>query len=101
MALSLEEVQKIAKLSRLSLTEEETETYKEQLGSILEYVQKLQEVNTDTVPELQNALDITNVFREDVVEACDPTVRQNALNNFSNRKDDLLEVPAVFEGRTE
>ncbi len=101
MALTLEEVQKIAKLSRLSLTEEETETYKEQLGSILEYVQKLQEVNTDDVTELQHALNITNVFREDMVEPCDPTVRRNALNNFSNRKGDLLEVPAVFESRTE
>ncbi len=101
MTLSLEEVQKIAKLSRLSLTDAEVAMYREQLGSILEYVQKLQEVNTEDIPELQHALEITNVFREDVPESCDEHMRKNILNNFPHRKDDLLEVPAVFEGRTE
>ncbi len=94
------DIKHIAKLARLYLIEEEAETYKNQLGSILEYVDKLQELNTDDVPELQHAIEVTNVFREDVVEGCDPDVRERALNNFSNRKEDLLQVQAVFELRT-
>lgn len=101
MSLLTEEIKHIAKLSRLSLTDEEIEQFKNQLGSILAYVQKLQEVNTDDVPELQHALHVTNVFRADAEEACDPDVRKRAIENFSNRSENLLEVQAVFEGRTE
>jgi len=101
MPLTSDEITHIAKLARLHITDVEVEQYKQQLGSILEYVQKLQEVNTDDVAELQHALDVTNVFREDVEVTCDPEVRRRAIENFSSRSGDLLEVQAVFEGRTE
>jgi aspartyl-tRNA(Asn)/glutamyl-tRNA(Gln) amidotransferase subunit C len=94
-------IKHIAKLARLYITEEEAETYKNQLGSILEYIDKLQELNTDDVPELQHAIEVINVFRQDVVEECDADVRRRALENFSNRKEDLLQVQAVFDERTE
>jgi aspartyl-tRNA(Asn)/glutamyl-tRNA(Gln) amidotransferase subunit C len=95
------DIKHIAKLARLYITEEEAEMYKNQLGSILEYIDKLQELNTDDVPELQHAIEVTNVFRQDVVEGCEPDVRTRALENFSNRKEDLLQVQAVFDERTE
>ena len=101
MPLTSDEIRHIAKLARLHITDVEVEQYKDQLGSVLDYVQKLQEVNTDDVPELQHALNVTNVFREDVEEACDPDVRRRAIENFSSRSGNLLEVQAVFEGRTE
>lgn len=94
--LSTSDVKHIAKLSRLHLTDAEIEQYKDQLSSILEYVQKLQEVNTDNVLELQHALDVTNVFREDVVEGCDSDTRDRALENFSSRNGDLLETQSVW-----
>lgn len=90
------DIKHIAKLSRLHVSEEEIQMYEKQLGSILEYIDTLQEIQTDDVPELQHALDVTNVFRADVVEACPADVRDEALKNFSNRKDDLLQVPGVF-----
>lgn len=91
----------IAKLSRLHLEEDEIEEYRESLSSILEYVAKLQELNTDHVPELQHAAEVKNVFRDDVVEGCDENVRHRAIDNFTNKEGDLLKVQAVFEGRTE
>lgn len=100
MPLSTDDVKNIAKLARLHLTNMEIEQYKEQLSSILDYVTKLQEVNTDDVPELQHALDVTNVYREDIEESCDEKTRQLALDNFSLRNEDLLEVQSVF-GRNE
>jgi aspartyl-tRNA(Asn)/glutamyl-tRNA(Gln) amidotransferase subunit C len=96
MALTTEEVKHIAKLSRLHLNDDEVEKYRNQLDSILTYVQQLQAVDTTGVPELQHALEVSNVFRDDVVEVCDPDVRNRALENFSNRQGDLLEVQAVF-----
>ena len=101
MSLSKEEVQHIAKLARLHIPEEELEAHQKDLGSILEYVEKLQEMNTEGVPELQHAADVKNVFREDVEQGCGEDVRTRALDNFSNREGDLLEVQAVFDSRTE
>jgi len=90
-----EDVKKIAKLSRLHITEEETEQYREKLGSILEYVDQLQEVDTMGVPELQHAVAVENVFRSDE-PSIDLDERARAMEMFSARKGDLLEVQAVF-----
>lgn len=90
-----DDVKKIAKLSRLHITEEETEQYREKLGSILEYVNQLQEVDTTGVPELQHAVAVENVFRSDE-PSCDLDERRRAIEMFSARKGDLLEVQAVF-----
>ncbi|MBM5789794.1 Asp-tRNA(Asn)/Glu-tRNA(Gln) amidotransferase subunit GatC [Candidatus Parcubacteria bacterium] len=91
------DIKHIAKLARLDLTGEEEKTYGEQLGSLLAYVDTLQELDTRDVPELQHAMEVTNVFREDAVEGCEPDVRERALANFSKRKNDLLQVQGVFD----
>ncbi len=96
MSLTTEEVIHIAKLSRLHLNDDEVEKYRHQLDSILSYIHQLQAVDTAGVSELRHALEVSNVFRDDVVEACDPDVRERVLENFSNRQGDLLEVQAVF-----
>jgi len=100
MIFTDDDVRKIAKLSRLHLSDEEIPTYREQLGSILEYVAKLQEVDTEGVPELQHAVAVSNVFRVDEV-AYDPGIRDRAVHLFTNHVGDLLEVPAVFEIKEE
>ncbi len=92
---TIEDVKKIAKLSRLHITEEETEQYREKLGSILEYVQQLQIVDTTGIPEFQHAVVMENVFRSDEPR-CDPDERERAMKMFSARKGDLLEVQAVI-----
>jgi aspartyl-tRNA(Asn)/glutamyl-tRNA(Gln) amidotransferase subunit C len=98
---SNEQTLQIAKLARLRLSDEEVELYGNQLGSILGYVEKLQELDTENVPELQHAAQLQNVFRDDVVNQCSEESRKRALDNFSNREGDLLKVQAVFENRTE
>src|SRR3989339_69568 len=96
MSLTTQDVAHIAKLSRLHLSEEEMETYRTQLDSILTYIEKLQAVDTTGVPELQHALPISNVFREDVVAVCESDVHAQLIENFSQKEGDLLEVQAVF-----
>jgi aspartyl-tRNA(Asn)/glutamyl-tRNA(Gln) amidotransferase subunit C len=99
MKFSREQTLEIARLARLHLEEEDLVKYQDDLGSILEYVAKLQQINTDHVPEFQHAAGGANIWRKDAVEACDPEVRRRALENFSTREGDLLKVQAVFEHR--
>jgi len=97
--LTIDEVRHIAALSRLRLTDEDVETYCVQLDAILEYVKKLQELDTTSVPEVARGIEATNVFRDDLVELCDPDTRERILKAFPRRSGDLLQVQAVFGER--
>ena len=65
MRLTLDEVRHVAELAKLSLTEDEVVQYAEQLSDILEYAERLQEVDTSHVPPTPYPLPLTNVLRED------------------------------------
>lgn len=69
MAISREDVRHVSKLARLELSEAEVEKFTVQLGDILEYISKLDELDTGDVPPTAHVLEITNVFREDKVIA--------------------------------
>lgn len=97
MPLSKKEVQHIANLSNLHLSDEMIEKYRVQMDSVLDYVQKLNEIDTEDVSELQHAQDVNNVFREDVPSDCDSKTKEAIIKNFSHKKGDLLEVQAVFD----
>lgn len=95
--LTKTEVEHIAELGRLHLTEEEKERFAEQLSSILEYVNTLQKIPTEGVESMARVSEIQNVLREDEVKGCPPDARQILLTDMPARSGDLLEVPAVFE----
>jgi len=101
MAFSDKEIKHLAKLSRLKLSADDMKLYQKQLGSILDYIAKLQGVNTEGVPELAHGSEATNTFREDEVQSCDPQTVDLIKKSFPRRQGDLLEVQAVFESRTE
>lgn len=65
MMLSDTEVRKIAKLARIELTDSEIEKYKDELSSILDFINKLNEVNTDNVEPLRQITGLTNSVRPD------------------------------------
>ena len=65
--LSLEEVDTIAELAKLSLTDEEKRTFQEQLSAILDYAEILQQVDTSGIPPTASALSLKNVLRPDEV----------------------------------
>lgn len=97
MKISKEEVEHVAKLARLKLSPEEVEKYQKQMGSILAYVDKLNELDVKSVPEMQHAAGSANVFRDDEVQACDQDTRDRIIEAFPQKEGDLLEVQAVFE----
>ncbi len=94
MALSQEEVQKVALLARLLLTPQEVELMTTQLGQILDYMALLREVNTDGVEPMAHAVEMANVFREDRVEPSLP--QEAALANAPHRDEECYRVPAVL-----
>ena len=95
MGIDRKEVQHIANLSRLSLTEEETELYSGQLSSILEYVEKLNEIDTEKVEPTSHIIEMKNVMRED--RNWNSLATDLALANAPDRKDDFYRVPKIIE----
>ncbi len=89
------DIDHVARLARLDLTEEERATLKSQLSAILEHATKVGEVAADDVPPAAYAIARSNVFRDDAVEPCLP--REAALANAPAVRDDRFEVPRVAE----
>ena len=94
MAISREEVQKVSLLGRLLLSDAELDKMTSQLGDILGYMDLLAEVDTEQVEPMAHALDVDNVFRDDVAR---PSFdREKILANAPNRDDECYRVPAVL-----
>jgi aspartyl-tRNA(Asn)/glutamyl-tRNA(Gln) amidotransferase subunit C len=95
MSLTLDEVRWVAQLARLELTDADLQTMTRQLGAIVDYVNQLQQVNTDGIEPLNHALPIHNVFREDEPRPSLPV--DAALANAPDRRGDFYGVPAVLD----
>ncbi len=94
MSLTREDVEKVSLLARLSLSEEELTTMTSQLGDIVGYVDQLAELDTDGVEPMAHAVDVSNVFRDDVVRPSLP--RDEALANAPRDNGECYLVPAVL-----
>ena len=87
-------VRHIGKLSRIELTEQEVETFSQQLGAILGYFDKLQELDTEDVQPMAHAVEISNVLAADQVgQSLTP---DQALANAAERDGDFFTVPKVL-----
>jgi aspartyl-tRNA(Asn)/glutamyl-tRNA(Gln) amidotransferase subunit C len=89
------EVKKVAKLARLELTETELEEFTSQLSAILDYVAKMNELDTEKVEPLAHCLPISNVFRQDVVKPSLGT--EKALANAPERDNEFFKVPKILD----
>lgn len=102
MKLTKKEVDHLAALSRIGLTDEEKEKFRDQISSILDYVSKLNELDTDAVlPTLQSGDVLSNAGRADMVVDCDQEVRKRMLEAMPDRVGDLLKTKPVFEQSSE
>ena len=90
-----QQVRKAAKLARLDLTEAEIEEFTGQLGAILEYVEKMNELDTAAVEPLAHCLPIHNVFRTDEVRESLGT--EQTLANAPQRDGPFFKVPKILE----
>ena len=94
MSISRQDIEKVALLSRLELTEDELARMTTELAQIVGYVDQLGEVNTDGIEPMAHAIEVKNVFREDVVTESLP--REEALANAPHHDERGYLVPAVL-----
>ncbi|HWJ02116.1 MAG TPA: Asp-tRNA(Asn)/Glu-tRNA(Gln) amidotransferase subunit GatC [Verrucomicrobiae bacterium] len=93
MKISKQQVEHVALLARLELTESEKQEYTEQLNSILEYAAILDKLDTENVPPTAHPLPLKNVFRSDEVK---PSIDQKeALSNAPDAEDGFFKVPKI------
>lgn len=93
MSLTIDEVEHVALLARLILNDKEKEEFAGQLSLILDYVNRLNEINTDEIEPLTHILPLYNVFREDIAEAS-PS-RDEILANGPLLEDGQYKVPKI------
>ena len=93
--ISDETIEYVGILAKLELSEEEKEQAKKDMGSMLDYIDKLNELDTDGVEPMSHAFPVNNVFREDEVTNGDD--RENMLLNAPQKKDGTYMVPKTFD----
>lgn len=94
MSVTRKDVEYIAQLARLRFKEEELENFTHQLNEILNYVEKLNELDTTNVEPLNHPIENVNVFRNDELR---PSVQtEAALKNAPDRTDEFFKVPKVI-----
>ena len=99
MSLTRKEVEYIAHLARLQLSEEEKERYREQLSSILEHVAKLQSVDTEDIQPMSSVVAERSRLREDIVGDC--LTSEELLSNAADVTSSQFRVPSVLDHNPE
>ncbi len=94
MKLTKQEVEKIAKLSRLELSESEKDQYTAQLSDVLDYFEKLKEINTDKVETTAQVTGLENVYREDEIDQFDQ--QSELIEQTTDTDDDLIKTKSIF-----
>jgi aspartyl-tRNA(Asn)/glutamyl-tRNA(Gln) amidotransferase subunit C len=89
------DIEKVARLARLELSEEEKETFGNQLEQILNYMEQLNQLDTTGVEPTSHAIPIHNVFREDEVKASFP--QEEVLGISPDEEFGHFKVPRIIE----
>jgi aspartyl-tRNA(Asn)/glutamyl-tRNA(Gln) amidotransferase subunit C len=97
MKITLEDVEKVAKLARLEVSPAEKEAFAKQLSQILTHVETLKQYDTDGIEPTATVLGQVNVFRDDVVQPS--LAAEKALANAPEREADGFAVPRIIEER--
>ncbi len=91
--ITIKDVEHVAKLARLELSEEEKEKFSKQLGDILKYVEQMNEVDTTGVEPMSHAIPMVNVMREDVVVS--ENTKEELMANAPLKEDGFFRVPKI------
>ena len=91
--ITLQDVEHVAKLARLELTEEEKIKFTTQLGDVLKYVDQMNEVDTTGVEPMAHAIDFVNVMREDAVKYEED--KKTLMANAPYEEDGFFRVPKI------
>ncbi len=95
MAVTINDVEHIAKLAKLNFTEDEKSDFTRQFNEILSFMEKLNELDTTNVEPLSHVIELRNVLREDIVKESLPT--DDALKNAPSHTEQFFKVPKVID----
>jgi len=93
--ITKEQIQHIAVLSRLNLSEEEKDLFGSQLSSILDYMDQLNELDTRETEPTSHVLSLSNVMRDDILTSSLPG--EEALKNAPSHSQNFYRVPRIIE----
>lgn len=93
--ISDETIEYVGILAKLELSDEEKEQAKKDMGSMLDYIDKLNELDTTGIEPMSHVFKFQNVFREDVVTNGDES--EKTLKNAPGEKDNMFMVPKTFD----
>jgi aspartyl-tRNA(Asn)/glutamyl-tRNA(Gln) amidotransferase subunit C len=95
MAITVKDVEHVARLAHLEFEEKEKLGFTEKLGAVIGYIEQLNQVDVDGVEPTNHALDIKNVFREDLSK---PSMdREKILQNAPAKRSGCFEVPRMVD----
>jgi aspartyl-tRNA(Asn)/glutamyl-tRNA(Gln) amidotransferase subunit C len=94
MAITIQDVEHIAKLAKLEFTDAEKEKFTHQMNKILEYMEQLNSLDTGSVEPLSHVIELGNVFRADEVKPGVST--EDALKNAPEKNEHFFKVPKVI-----
>jgi len=95
MKLSIDDIKKVAKLARIEFSEDELQQFTTQLDSIIGYIEKMNELDTDAIPPTSHVVDVKNVMREDEVRESLP--REESIKNAPLAEEGFFKVPKIIE----
>jgi aspartyl-tRNA(Asn)/glutamyl-tRNA(Gln) amidotransferase subunit C len=95
MSITKKDVQYVAGLAHLQFSDSEVDCFVEQMGGILEYFKKLQDIDTTNVSPSTHAVSLSNAFRED--ETTDSLPTEEALKNAPETDQTYFKVPKIIE----
>ncbi len=95
--ISSKEVEHIAKLARIKLTEQEKEKFTKELSSILSYIQKLKEVDTKNAKPIAQITGLENVTKEDKSQKGVESLRERILKQAPETKGNYFRTPKILE----
>ena len=91
--ITIKDVEHVAKLARLELTEDEKELYTKQLGDVLKYVDQMNEVDTSDIKPMTQVIDFYNVMREDKV--VQEIRKEDLMANAPDEENGFFKVPKI------
>ena len=95
MSITLKDVEYVANLAKLELSQKERIKFQKELDNIIKYIDQLNELNTENIPITSHVIPLANVFREDRIL---PSLAQDkALTNAPQKKNGFFKVPKVIE----
>jgi len=95
--ISKKQVEHIAKLARIELTEKEKEKFSKELSLILDYIDKLNQINTKDIESIQQITGLETIIREDEARKKDIDIANKILGEAPEKKNNYFKVPKILE----